>query len=54
MLDVITKDSVISLFSPANSLDLFYLCKVLELGVTTEDICDLYNHYIEKGSPYPG
>ena len=33
VIEVIQKNSVIGLFSPPNSLELFYLCKVLEFGI---------------------
>ena len=33
VFDVIKKDGVIALYSRANSLELFYLCKVKEFGV---------------------
>ena len=32
VFDVIKKDGVIALYSPPNSLELFYLCKVKEFG----------------------
>ena len=33
VFDVIKKDCVIALYSPPNSLELFYLCKVKEFGI---------------------
>ena len=52
VLKVLTKGSVIALFSPSNSLELFYLCYVLDFGVATEDFKDENNHKIGKDFPY--
>ena len=52
VLEVVTKGSVIALFSPSNSLELLYICKVLDYGVATEDCIDENNYHIEKNSPY--
>ena len=51
-LQVITKGSMIALFSPSNSLELFYLSKVLDFGVATKDLTDANNHQIGKDCPY--
>ena len=42
---------IIALYSPPRSLELFYLCKVLEKGVAIEDIVDNnnYDNIIPKG-----
>ena len=52
VLEALTKESVIALFSPSNSLELFYLCHVLDFGVATEDLKDENNHRIGKDCPY--
>ena len=36
----------------ANSLELFYLCKVIECGVASDNLCDENKHHIEKDSSY--
>ena len=46
------KDNIIASFSPPESLELFYLCKVIEVGVATKRIVDKHNHSIKSGSYY--
>ena len=29
-----------------------FLCKVLDMKVAKEDICDIYNHVVSKGDKY--
>ena len=48
-IEAIQKKTVIGLFSPPNSLELFYLCKVVEFGIAEQDLNDSYNYYIAKG-----
>ena len=38
ILQIIQQGSVIALYSPANSLELFYLCKVIECGVASDNV----------------
>ena len=49
---IIQKDNIIASFSPPKSLELFYLCKVIEVGVATKRIVDKHNHSIKSGSYY--
>ena len=49
---IITKNSTIALYSSTNSLELFYLCKVLDFGEAKETLTDKYNHIVEKGSKF--
>ena len=49
---VIKKDGVIALYSPPNSLELFYLCKVKEFRIAQENLIDSLNHIIPKGSKF--
>ena len=39
---------VIALYSESNSLELFYLCKVIDVCVVQDDITDEYGHFIRK------
>ena len=48
---VLTKNTTIALYCSFNSLELFYLCKVIDFGVAIENMVDEYNH-IPQGSPY--
>ena len=43
---------VIALFSASNSLELFYLCKVVSFGKATEELKDENNHRIGKDNSY--
>ena len=43
---------MIALFSPENAIELFYLCKVIDYGVATDELSDTNNHHIAKGTPY--
>ena len=52
VLVVIQKGSVIALFSPENAIELFYLCKVIDYGVATDELSDTNNHHIGRGTPY--
>ena len=49
---VLTKNTTITLYSLSDSLELFYLCKVIEFGVAIENTVDEYNHIIAQGSCY--
>ena len=49
VLEVLEKGSVVALFSPSNSLELF---KVIDFGVATEDLTNGNNHCIGNGSSY--
>ena len=46
------KNTTTALYSASNSLELFYLCKVLDPGIADENMVDDYNHLILKGSKY--
>ena len=48
---VLTKNTTIALYCSFNSLELFYLCEVIDFGVAIENMVDEYNH-IPQGSPY--
>ena len=37
---VLTKNTTIALYSSSNSLELFYLCKVIDFGVAIENMVD--------------
>ena len=52
VIEIIQKDNIIVLFSPPESLEPFYLCKVIEVGVATKRIVDKPNYSIESGSHY--
>ena len=49
---ILTKNTTIALYSSSNSLELFYLCKVIDFGVAIENMVDEYNHIILQGSRY--
>ena len=49
VIEIIKKDNISALFSPPESLELFYLCKVIEVGFAIDRIVDNYNHSIESG-----
>ena len=46
IFDAVEKGATIALFSPPNSSELFYLCKMLDMKVAKEDNCDIYNHAV--------
>ena len=52
VLQVVHPGDIIALFSPSNSLELFYLCKMLEVGVAQTVLTDMYNHIIPRDSQY--
>ena len=47
---ILTKNTTIALYSSSNSLELFYLCKVIDFGVAIENMVNGYNHIISQGS----
>ena len=49
---VLNKNTTIALYSPSNSLELFYLCEVFDFGIADKNMVDDYNHLISKGSKY--
>ena len=49
---VLTKNTTILLCASSNSLELCYLCKVIDFGVAIENMIDEYNHMILQGSRY--
>ena len=49
---VLTKNTSIALFLSSNSLELFYLCKILDFGIADENLVDEYNHIVPQGSRY--
>ena len=49
---VLTKNTTIALYTSSNSLELLYLCKVIDFGVAIENMVDEYNHIILQGSRY--
>ena len=51
-ISAIVKGNIIALYSPPNSMELFYLCKVLDFGIANENLIDKYNHVILKGNKY--
>ena len=52
VIEIILKDNVIALYSPPESLELSYLCKVIAVGVATKHIVDKGNHCIKSASHY--
>ena len=52
IIGVIQKSNVRALYSSPNSLELFFLSKVISFGVAPEWMVDKYNHIIEKDSNY--
>ena len=49
---VLTKNTTIALYSSSNSLELFYLCKMIDFRVAIENMVDKYKCIIPQGSPY--
>ena len=49
---VLSRNTTIALYFASNSLELFYLCKVLDFGIADENLVDDYNHIIPKESEY--
>ena len=49
---VLTKNTTIVLYASSNSLELCYLCQVIDFGVAIENMVDEYNHIILQGSRY--
>ena len=49
---VVKRGSIVALFSPLNALELFYLCRVIKSSVADEDLCDRFEHVVEKGQAY--
>ena len=47
---ILKKNTTIALYFASSSLELFYLCKVLDFGIADENMIDDYNHLIPKGS----
>ena len=52
IFDAIVSENVISLYSPTNVAETFFLCYVLEKCVAREDVSDITNHEVLKGSKY--
>ena len=52
IIGVIQKSNVTALYSSPNSLELFFLSKVISFDVAPEWMVDKYNHIIEKCSNY--
>ena len=52
VLEAIQKGSIIASYSEQKSMELFYLCKVVEFGYASENLCDHYNHNSTNGSIY--
>ena len=50
VLDIIQKDSIIALYSPSKSIELFFLFK--EFGVAENTMVDRNEHYIMKGEKF--
>ena len=50
--DVVQRGSSMALYLPPTSLELFYICKVLDFGAAAEDMVDAYNHHISMGTKY--
>ena len=51
-MNPVSVGDAIAIFSASNSLELFYLCKVVSFGKATEDLNDENNHCIGKDDPY--
>ena len=49
MLQFVAEGSFVGIYSSENSIESFYIVKVIEKSVAEEDICDLYGHAIQKG-----
>ena len=52
IMECISKDSVIALFSPSSSFELFYLCHVYDFGIAQENMKDDSDHIVFKGQPF--
>ena len=49
VLDVLKKNTVISIFSPENALELFFLCRVTSFGTADSELRDGNGHIIPQG-----
>ena len=52
VVHLVEPGNAVALFSPSSALELFYLCKVIECGVVTEDLSDKSGQSIAAGIPY--
>ena len=52
IINVITANTTIAIFSPENAVELFYLCKVLNFGIAEHELKDENDHVIPKGSQF--
>ena len=52
VVQVVHPGNVITLFSPPNPLELFYLRKVIETDIAKQDIYDTQNHVIKEECSY--
>ena len=52
--DTVTLTSFISLFSPPESFELFYICKAFSVNTISDMMVDDYRRIIQKGDKYIG
>ena len=52
IFSIIEPESFVALYSWQNSLELFYLCKILKKSIAEEDLIDIYGHLVQKGFVY--
>ena len=51
ILELLECEKFIALFSPPSANELFYICIVLDFGIATSAIVDIYHHGILEGHP---
>ena len=55
IFSIVKPESFVALYRSQNSLELFYLCKILKKSIAEEDLIDIYGHLVQKGFEYfPG
>ena len=52
IFSVVEPESFVALYSSQNSLELFYLCKILKKSIAEEDLNAIYGHLVQKGFEY--
>ena len=52
VMECLTKDSAIALYSHSSAFELFYVCKVVDFGIAKQELRDSSDHFIEEGQNY--
>ena len=50
--EIVETGNIVALFAPPESVEMFYLCKVISIEVAEKEIIDDYYYTIQKGSVY--